>query len=233
LRGYADQARACCADAIVLATRLARPSSLAVSHMFASVLHIFLRDVDGVLRLTDELQRLATEHGFPMFEACATTYRGWVLCERGRYAEAVAQLRDGLAGQAASGQRASQALYLGLLAEAYAETGALDDAFATLDDALEGNEEEVWRAGLLCVRAGLLARRGDGAAAVEQTYRDALAVAHRQGAIAYELRAAMGLARLLRTREARDRLAALHGSFIEGLDTHDLRDAKALLAALG
>jgi predicted ATPase len=64
---------------------------------------------------------------------------------------------------------------------------------------------------------------------VEETYLQALAVAHRQGALAYELRAALSLMRLVRTPDARARLAALYSSFNEGLDTHDLIEAKALL----
>jgi class 3 adenylate cyclase/tetratricopeptide (TPR) repeat protein len=228
LRGCADQARACSADAIALANRLARPSSLAVAHMFSAALHIWLHDAAAVVRLTNELERIATEHGFPVFEAWATMQRAWVLGEHGRHGDAVAQLRDGLARQVASGQRASQPFYLGLLAEACARAGALGDAFETVDDALE-TEEEIWQAGLLCVRADLLSRRGADPSVVEETYLQALAVAHRQGALAYELRAALSLMRLVRTPDARARLAALYSSFNEGLDTHDLIEAKALL----
>jgi predicted ATPase len=68
---------------------------------------------------------------------------------------------------------------------------------------------------------------------MERTYREALAVARRQGATAYELRATAGLARLFRTREARQELATLYASFTEGFDTRDLREAEALLGELG
>jgi predicted ATPase len=54
---------------------------------------------------------------------------------------------------------------------------------------------------------------------------------------AWELRAAMSLARLWRDQgrraEARDLLAPVYGWFTEGLDTADLKDTAALLAELG
>jgi predicted ATPase len=53
----------------------------------------------------------------------------------------------------------------------------------------------------------------------------------------WELCAATGLARLLRDTgrrgEDRSMLAPLYGRFTEGLDTADLKDAKALLVELG
>jgi predicted ATPase len=53
---------------------------------------------------------------------------------------------------------------------------------------------------------------------------------------AFELRATMRLARLLRDTgrrdEARTLLAELYGWFTEGFDTRDLQDAKALLEEL-
>jgi predicted ATPase len=52
----------------------------------------------------------------------------------------------------------------------------------------------------------------------------------------WELRAAMGLARLRRDQvrhaEARDLLAPVYGWFTEGFDTPDLKEAKALLVEL-
>jgi predicted ATPase len=52
----------------------------------------------------------------------------------------------------------------------------------------------------------------------------------------WELRAAMGLARLWRdqgkVQQARELLAPVYGWFTEGHDTRDLREAKALLDQL-
>ena len=77
--------------------------------------------------------------------------------------------------------------------------------------------------------------RGDQAAA-EQNYYRALAVAERQNAKTFGLRAATSLARLWRDQgkctEARDLLALGYGCFTEGFTTPVLLDAKALLEEL-
>jgi predicted ATPase len=62
-------------------------------------------------------------------------------------------------------------------------------------------------------------------------------VARQQQAKSWELRAAMSMARLWRNQgkrdEARELLAPVYGWFTEGFDTRDLKEAKALLEALG
>jgi predicted ATPase len=74
------------------------------------------------------------------------------------------------------------------------------------------------------------------AAKAEESFRTALVIAREQGTRGYELRAATSLARLWREQgrqgEARDLLAPVYGSFTEGFDTADLKDAKALLDEL-
>jgi hypothetical protein len=65
----------------------------------------------------------------------------------------------------------------------------------------------------------------------------ALAVARRQQAKSWELRAAVSMARLWRgqgkKQQARELLAPVYGWFTEGFDTRDLKEAKALLEELG
>jgi predicted ATPase len=76
----------------------------------------------------------------------------------------------------------------------------------------------------------------DDPAAAEQSFHRALAVARRQNAKTFELRAATSLARLWRSQgkvqQARELLAPVYGWFTEGFDTRDLKEAKALLAEL-
>jgi predicted ATPase len=77
---------------------------------------------------------------------------------------------------------------------------------------------------------------GAPAADVEVCFARSLAKARQQNARSLELRAAISLARLRRDRskrtEARDLLAPVYGWFTEGLDTADLKEAKALLDEL-
>jgi predicted ATPase len=63
-----------------------------------------------------------------------------------------------------------------------------------------------------------------------------LAVAREQSALAWELRSATALARLLsengQREKARDALAPVYGRFTEGLETTDLRIARCLIRDL-
>ena len=73
-------------------------------------------------------------------------------------------------------------------------------------------------------------------AKAEGYFERALAIARRQQAKSWELRAAMSMARLWRDRgkpqQARELLAPVYGWFTEGFDTLDLKEAKALLEEL-
>ncbi len=70
----------------------------------------------------------------------------------------------------------------------------------------------------------------------EAAFRAGIEVARRQDARWFELRATVGLARLLAKQgqrdEARAMLAEIYNWFTEGFDTADLKDAKALLDEL-
>jgi len=74
------------------------------------------------------------------------------------------------------------------------------------------------------------------AAEAEASFERALAIARKQQAKSWELRAAMSMARLWRDQgkrqQARDLLAPVYGWFTEGFDTLDLKEAKALLDEL-
>jgi predicted ATPase len=77
---------------------------------------------------------------------------------------------------------------------------------------------------------------GGGLTEAESCFITALDIARSQGAKAFELRAAMGLGRLWRAQgrreDARRVLAETYGSFVEGFDTRDLREARMLLDEL-
>ena len=70
----------------------------------------------------------------------------------------------------------------------------------------------------------------------ETSWRAALEKAKSMGAQSWELRAAVGLASLLASRdargEARDLLAPVHNAFAEGTATSDLRRAASVLTEL-
>jgi predicted ATPase len=76
----------------------------------------------------------------------------------------------------------------------------------------------------------------DNEALAEDCFRAAAELARTQGALFWELRAALGLAQLLRgqrrSADAMSILQPVYDRFTEGFDTADLAAAKALLDAL-
>jgi predicted ATPase len=103
---------------------------------------------------------------------------------------------------------------------------------------VETAEEKIWEAELNRVSGEIVMRSKplDATTTVEQYFTNALAIARKQQAKSWELRAAMSMARLWRDQgkpqQARELLAPVYGWFTEGFDTLDLKEAKALLEEL-
>jgi len=93
-----------------------------------------------------------------------------------------------------------------------------------------------YQAELHRVKGDILKAQGASADVVEAQYREAILQAKSQNARWWELRASTSLARLLQSQgksnEARGVLHPIANWFTEGLDTPDLKDAKALLNEL-
>ena len=116
------------------------------------------------------------------------------------------------------------------------QEGAVIDALEAAEQALDANpDEQIHRPEKLRLRAELRLKQGQGELAAAG-FRDAIALAQKMSAKAWELRTTISLTRLLaqqgRRHEARAMLAEIYGWFTEGFDTADLRDAKALLDEL-
>ena len=134
-----------------------------------------------------------------------------------------------------------RASFLGMLCEVEALAGALNDAVATADLALQTNPDELlYRPAALLLRGELRLRASQDKSHLdraEEDFREAIELARSMGAKSYELRATSSFARLLRhtgrREKARAMLAEIYNWFTEGYDTADLKDAKALLAELG
>jgi predicted ATPase len=164
------------------------------------------------------------------------TQLGWARVQLGSASEGVALIRQGLAGMAEIGARLSITDHLTRLAEAQALDGKIDDALITIEEALQANPEELfYRPNILTCRGELRLKVGETELA-EADFREAIALAQKMQAKAWELRATMSLARLLasqnRRDEARTMLAEIYNWFTEGFDTADLKDAKTLLDEL-
>jgi predicted ATPase len=155
---------------------------------------------------------------------------------RGDLGRGLLLLRAGFAEPGAAGSVPQ--FFTFLMAEALGHAGQIADGLAAIEEAIvrsERNEERWAIAELLRIRGELLLLQGgsEAAATAEDHYRQALDWAHRQGALSWELRAAMSLVRLLRDQnrsaEAIALLVPIYNRFTEGFETADLKAAKALI----
>ena len=131
-------------------------------------------------------------------------------------------------------------MFLSYLARANAEIRQFTTAWTNIGEAMTAVEttKENWYEAEINRVAGEIALLGTepDVAKAEAYFARALEVARQQQAKAWELRAAMSMARLLCAQgnlgHARDILAPVYGSFTQGFDTLDLREAKLLLEEL-
>ena len=237
--GYPAQAMRRSQEALALAYELAHPSSLAEAQYWATFLSHRRREVPAVQAQAEALLTLATAQGFPLWEGFGTCWQGWVLTMQGQSEAGLAQLRQGLAALLNTGQALSQ-ICLVLLAEAAGHVGKVEEGLRLLAQArtaLETSERGDLLAETYRLQGEWLLRQAlPDAAQAEACFHQALAVARRQQASSWELRTAVSLSRLWqqqgKNQEAHDLLAPVYGWFMEGFDTADLQEAKALLEAL-
>ena len=235
--GHLDRGRARDAEAIGDAVALAHP----FTHTYALGLffcHWTGEDVDQTLQRAEKAIALSTEYGFLMFQLLATMVRGWCLAVLGQPEVGIAQLQQGVSLWRSSGAEVGIPFMLTLLADAYGRAGQPEEGLKQLDEAalsMQIRNERVYETELHRVRGELLMSVRDFAGA-EDSFREAVAVAQRQSAKLFELRAAARLAGLWRDEGKRDKarelLAPVYGWFTEGFDTRDLKEAKALLDEL-
>jgi predicted ATPase len=239
--GYPAQAARRIEEALALAQVLAHPYSVAFVQQSAAVLYRWRREVAAVQAQADALLTLATAQGFPLWTGIGTVWQGWALSMQGEAEAGLPHMHQGMAGVAATGHAMARPFCLVLLAEALGCTGQVEAGLRLLAEALallkaSGREdmlaEAYWLQGVLLQQQAV-----PDTAQAEGYFQQALALARRQQAKSWELRAALSLTRLWQRQGKRDDagtlLAPLYGWFTEGFDTADLQEAQALLEELG
>ncbi len=235
LLGYSEDALRLGRQGLALAGRIKDPFSLVTASLYNAMVHLNRGEPELALQLLAAAEALAAEQRLGLV-VVPEILRGVALTAQGALEEAVACLRRGLA----DGPKVTRVRTYGLagLADALSRRGEHEAALGAAKDGLQAQEEtghRQWHAELHRVEGVALLglnKLEDAQSALGQ----ALRVARRQQAKAYELRAACDLARLWgeqnRRAEAHDLLAPVYGWFTEGFDTPDLREAKALLDEL-
>jgi predicted ATPase len=171
----------------------------------------------------------------------ASCFAGALALAEGQPRQAETLLDEGMASLRRSGFILFQTEFLSIQARAYLHQGDAAPALECLDSAIEqcGRSGERWfLAELHRIRGECLLALApldeQGLAALE--FRTSLQIAIEDGALAWELRAAVSLARLSAARGdaagARLALLATYNHFTEGFATADLDEARTLLGSI-
>jgi predicted ATPase len=240
LLGYADQARQCLDEVLVLARQHAHPYSLAFVLNQAIDLFQQWKDFEQAQRHLELIQHIATTHGFPFWTMRSNLQQGVGAVLQGHKERGISQLREGLAAQEKQRVGMGRTQWLVALAKAYGQAGQPKVGLEVLNDALiiaHTKAERYLEAEVHRLRGELLLQSPQAPErAAADCFQRALTLAQEQGAKVWELRATISLSRLWQQQgknaEARDLLAPIYGWFTEGFDTADLQEAKGLLDEL-
>jgi predicted ATPase len=238
--GYPDAALIDADRALSIAKQTGHTATLIVALLFGAMVNMFRGNYALAKLQANELIALSEQSGALFWKQSGMHVQGSIFAMTGKASEAVALISPRITEAEATGTTIGLPRYLTHLARSHAELGQFYDAsccigraMATLEKANERWEEaEVYR---VAGEIALISSAPDPPQA-EAYFERALAVARRQQAKFWELRAALSLARLWRdqgkVRQARELLAPVYGWFTEGFDTRDLKEAKALLEEL-
>jgi class 3 adenylate cyclase/predicted ATPase len=239
--GYPTKALELECNALDLARRIHHAPSLAHALFFNAESQLLRRDSAAVAATARELFALSEEYKLAQPGAIARIALGWALVHLGAITEGFARLREGLAQLSRMGTPIWLAHAKTALAEACLIAGNYDEGLEQASQALSNASEIGVRfdlARLQLLRGELLLHApGRQSETAESCFRSAFEIAGAQAARGWALRAMTSMARLLAERgermQAYDLLNPIYANFTEGFDMLDLKQAKALLDALG
>jgi hypothetical protein len=228
------------ADAVRIAQTLDHPASLAIAlNNAACPVALLASDLPAAESSARFLLDLSVKHAMESWRVIGQCYVGMLSTKRdadkshgiGMIRAALSELPENAFHILYAQILASLAEALGLIGEAEQGLAVLDAAFARCD-----RTGEAWYAPeLMRMKGELLLKKGGKQAlrAAKDLFFGAVHLAEQQGALAWQLRAAMSLARLKlqndRNLAARQSLQSVYRKFTEGFGTGDLISAKQLL----
>jgi predicted ATPase len=246
LRGYPDRAARMSRQAISEAERSDRALNLCIALMYAATVYLWNGDFKNAEYCIERLVAHASKFSFDPFRGVGVALKGELAIARGEIGIGVytlkAALRElqcspaaGAAGRVrhnALASSLSRALVAGLI-----RSGQTEEAVFIIEDEMariQEGEETFDYPELLRVRATVqLAIGSANAALAEASLLASVEQARRHGALAWELRSAIDLARVWidqgRTVDAAALLGGVQARFSEGFGTADLKSASLLM----
>ena len=213
--------------------------SVAQTLQFRAELLIILDRLDEAAACASRCQSLAEKFSLGNYLDYANLMQGWIKLLRGDVDNGLREAESALlVMRSIASRRFHYPIRIATVGRARAIAGDIAGALALFDDALHEvsvNGERWYEAELLRLKAEMLmAQTPPHPADAEHCLQSAIALARKQEAKFWELRAATALAEQWvdhgRRSEARDLIAPIYQSFTQGLDRPDLKRAAALLA---
>ena len=247
--GFPDAAMRRMQVGLEFARQLAHPQSLAYAARFVSQLHQLRGEPRQAQERALEVMRIAEEYGLELWLSVARIDLGWADAELGEVGRGVEQMQHGLSAYQATGTKIWYPVFLGSLADQLNKAQRVDEGLELIAQALtcavrtgEGYalaELHRIRGDLLVNQSGLLQAgkhpggfsRASILSEARASFCDALAIAKRQDARSWGLRAALSLHRLdlILGNQNPMHLAEIYSWFTEGFETADLKSARELL----
>ena len=237
LQGFPDQAMSTVEAGVQEALRTGHAISLCDAlARGACPVALLVGDLAAAERAIAMLLDHTEQHNLPAWSILGRCWRGVLLIRSNDFESGLPLLETALH---ALHEGRLFSLYcsalLAVLAEGLAQTNRVQEAYATIERALERAREtgELWYAAeLLRVKGEILLRSGSATEA-EQHFRQSIEQARKQEALSWELRSSTSLARLQlenrQTRQAHSLLQDICSRLSEGFATMDFRNARELL----
>jgi serine/threonine protein kinase/predicted ATPase len=230
--GYPDKCVSAMNETLRLARALSHAPTLALASSLAGLAHQARGEIAEVDELAKVLINLGKEHKLELWSAEGLFFHGWVLAQRGDKSKGIELMKEGLESYCATGTEILLPTGYSILAETMGVSGKPDEGLAIVRKTMAlpyMPHAALYLPELLRVEGDLLALT-DKPTEAQAKLLQALELACGQKAKSLELRAALSLCRLWRTRrrgaKGRKLLAETYTWFSEGFATTDLLEAR-------
>ncbi len=239
--GYPDQAAVTGQKAVEAADTLQHFETAVIARCMHAWVLLMRREFADAVQSAEAAVAISKRQKLNFLEGWARTMRGLANSAVDEDGGGIEEYRTGCKMMVDAGARFFSSAILASGAEASLRAGHKDAAKSALDIAFTVKDEigeRFWEAEIQRLRGEvtLVGNEGNESEA-EHQFQGALQTARSQEAKAFELRAAMSLARLWQKQgkhqDALELLTPVYDWFTEGLDTGDLKEADSLLKALG
>ena len=238
--GEIDRAHRLAAEMVTQAIQTGHIPTVVYGHMHKAIFELMRRNPSGAAPHVEVFVDLARQHVMPNWLAYGRFFEPWARWHLAGRDGSLTDMRRAIATLREQGVALYTIALETVLAEVEAQEGQLETANATVDRALTETERTGHRwfeAETHRIRGEILLKRDlANTAPVEEAFLTAIAVAQKQKARSFELRAALALAKLYqstgRVAEAHAVLAPALEGFAPAPEFPEIEEAQVLLAAL-